>query len=101
MHLLRKGSRLGRWLTALRCPVAAAADALVAWAADEVMLLTRSNNPAAVHPFELARRIERATGLPTRRVAIGTVRPRGERFAWIRKGGRHCAAELGRPAVGT
>ena len=82
-------------------PVAAAADALDEWAADEVMLLTRSNNGAAIHPFELARRIEHATGLPTRRVAIGAVRRHGERFGWIRKGGRHCATELGRPAVGT
>lgn len=72
-------------------PLAAVDDARGAWDATEVMLLTRSSNVAAIHPLALARRIERTTGLPTRRVALGVRRAQPERFGWIRRGGRHCA----------
>ena len=74
-------------------PLAAVGDAIDGWPASEVLLVTHSANPAAVHPFAIARRIERATGLPTRRVPIGPRRARRERFAWIRRGGRHCTTD--------
>ena len=79
-------------------PVAAAGDALEAWTADEVMVLTRRSSPGTVHPFAVARRIELTTGLPTRRVVIGSARPPRERLAWLRRGGRHCAGQFAQPA---
>lgn len=68
-------------------PVAAAEDALDAWPAHGLLLLTTSPR------VDLGRRLERATGLPTKRVAIGKPRAAHERFSWMRRGGRHCAAD--------
>lgn len=40
-----------------------------------------------------------ATGLPTRRVAIGSRHDQRERLAWLRHHGRHCVGERARVAA--
>jgi hypothetical protein len=79
-------------------PVAAVDDALEQWPADEILVLARSANPTPIHPLAIARRIEHATGLPTRRISVGARQVARERFGWIRHGGRHCAADMAHTA---
>ncbi len=57
-------------------PAPAVADALADWRADEIVLFEREHRVHLPRRLRLARRLERRTGLPVRRLGIGTeVRP--------------------------
>jgi hypothetical protein len=70
-------------------PLSAIADALDAVKVDDIVLFARGRHVAAAHPFSVARRAQRLTGLPVTAVATGPApRPTGRRsFASAR-----CAA---------
>jgi hypothetical protein len=71
--------------------VTAIGDALLSDGADEMLLCMRQGH-LADHPLDLAHRAGRASGIPTRRVAVPAVRRRRPRRAWagLRRG--HCPA---------
>ena len=76
-------------------PTSAIDDARAAYAATEILICGRPRR--LDHPFSLARRVRRATGLAVRDVPIRTAAP--ERHGWSiwRRGGR-CAADAPQPA---
>jgi hypothetical protein len=68
-------------------PVTAIGDVVLSQAVDELVVCVRER-PA--HPFDLSHRVMRATGLPTRRVAVPGPRRRRTR-AWTRIRRGQCA----------
>jgi hypothetical protein len=79
-------------------PLAAIGDALADWPADELLLCMRAPRVAIPHPFDLAHRTRRLTGLAVSRVELPATRtaqpaPRRPRF-----GRGHCAVDQAQPA---
>jgi hypothetical protein len=79
-------------------PVAAMCDALHDWPAEELLVIKRRRRVAVSHPFDLAHRTRRATGLPVSlaRLRASTVRPAGHRWHPLRSD--RCAVEQPHPA---
>jgi hypothetical protein len=71
-------------------PVAAACDASADWPADEIVICARGSRVS--HPFDLAHRVERVTGLPVQRVSL-PVPSNGTRRSWLRQRDGHCAVQ--------
>lgn len=70
-------------------PTSAIEDVLAGWPADEILVFTRAARRAR-GPFGLARRVERATGLPVARVRAA--RSGGSRRRLLRRRDGHCVA---------
>ena len=69
-------------------PLDAIGDAVSALHVGEIVLFAGGRHVAAAHPFSVARRAERLTGLPVTSVATGPApRPKRRRFL----AGAHCA----------
>jgi hypothetical protein len=90
-------AKAGLWFDAASVgdpdPVAAICDALADWPADEVLLCTRAPRVALQHPFDLAHRTRRVTGLAVSRVELPP-RPTAESAPRrLRFGRGHCVLE--------
>lgn len=70
--------------------ISAIVDALDGRDATEIVLFGRGRRFGASHPFDLVHRARRATALPTRRIALRPVRPRGRHGRQLLRGGGHC-----------
>jgi hypothetical protein len=69
-------------------PLSAIGDALEGLRVDEIVLFAQGRHVAAGHPFSVARRAERLSGLPVTPVAVGPA-PRPPRRRLL--AGSHCA----------
>ena len=70
-------------------PVAAITDLLYEWPAGQLLLYTPQRGVIAPPPFDLAHRVERATGLPVRRIVVRPSSSSSDRRRWLRRS-RHC-----------
>ena len=74
-------------------PFTAIGDALLDWPADELMICARPSH-AGPHPFDLAHRAHRATGLSVQRVELPAASPGvPHRHRWLRLRPGHCAVD--------
>ena len=79
-------------------PLAAIGDALADWPADELLLCMRPQRVALPHPFDLAHRARRLTGLAVSRVEVPATPAAQSARRRLRLGRGHCAVDQPQPA---
>jgi hypothetical protein len=78
-------------------PLAAICDVLADWPADELLLCTRAPRVTLPHPFDLAYRARRLTGLAVSRVELPAT-PTAQSGPRLRFGRGHCVLDQPQPA---
>ena len=79
-------------------PLAAICDALADLAADELLLCTRAPRVTIAHPFDLAHRARRLTGLAVSRVQVPAASTAQSAPRRLRFGRGHCVLDQPQPA---
>jgi hypothetical protein len=79
-------------------PLAAIGDALADWPADEILLCARPARVSLPHPFDLAHRARRLTGLAVSHVELPATPGAKSARRRLRFGRGHCAVDQPQPA---